>query len=510
MELQHYLDILKRRAFVIAIVAAVATSVVTAAGILFRPVYEAKATMRVLLDVGVADFMQREDYNKRLLNTYTHILKSGPILEEAISRLSPRTSSLTVDDLREKKVEVEVIPDTELIAIAVQDGDPMLARDLADVLATLLIEYAQNLYVGSSKSTRQVVEEQLASMENQLEIDRQQLATLLASDAPSAEVEALSSKIRFEEDAYDRLLDRYELARLNETLRANSVTIVAPASLPTEPSNALGLTQVGLGLVVGLFGGVGLALVMENLDTRIHSHHQLERLTSLPVLGMVPKGVLPLEGSHHTNGTGNEELIEEAYRLLSTNLQALREERAARTVLITSATSREGKSTVVANLAQTLAERGQTVFLVESDLRRPAVEKMFGIENGLGLSNLLAERTALSSTTLGRVMHPAEQPSLFVIGGGPKVPNPTALLASPLMEKLLDYLGAQGQITLLDASPVLGVADVSVLAPKVDGVVLVVGQALSSREHVCGALKQLQAARAQVLGLVFVQKSSKG
>jgi capsular exopolysaccharide synthesis family protein len=508
MELQLYLDILKRRALVIAIVAGVAMLVVTAAGFLIPPVYTAKATVRVLLDVGVLDFTLREDYSERLMNTYGHVLKSGPILEEAISRLSPRPSSLTVGDLYEK-VEVEIIPDTELVTIAVQNGDPALARDLSNTLAALLIEHAQNPYVGSSRSARQIVEEQLAGMENQLESDRQQLATLLVTQAPSTEVEALRSKIRFEEDAYDRLLDRYELARLNESLRANSITVVAPASLPTWPSNALGLRQIGLSLIVGLFGGVGLALVMENLDTRIHSSQQLELLSDLPVLCTVPNGVLSLDGSNRSNGTSSK-VVEEAYRLLSINLQALREDVSLQTILITSAVYREGKSTVAANLAQTLAEEGQTVFLVESDMRRPTIEKMFGIDNGLGLSSLLAERAPLSDTALGQVMHPAEQSSLFVIGGGPEVSNPTALLASPPMERLLDYLGTQGQTTLLDAPPVLGMADVSVLASKVDGVVFVVRQASSNREHVRQALKQLRAMRAQVLGLIFVQKDSKG
>jgi succinoglycan biosynthesis transport protein ExoP len=509
MELQLYLDILKRRALFIALVAALAMTVVTTVGIFSQPVYTARTTMRVLLEVGITDFRVPEGYNERLLNTFCQVLESGPILEEAINRLLPRTASLTVVGLREE-VEAEIIPDTDLISIAVQDGDPALARDMADMLATLLVEYARNLYVGSGESARQVVEEQLASLENQLESDRQQLAMLLASDALSTEAEALKSKIQSEEDAYDRLLERYELARMNEALRANSITVVAPASLPQTPSNALGLREVGLSLIVGLFSGVGLALVMENLDTRIHSSQQLEQLANLPVLGMVPKGVLSWGSSDwSSNGTGSKAL-EEAYRLLSINLQALREDVPLQTILITSAIPREGKSMVAANLAQTLAERGQTVFLVESDMRRPSMEKMFGIDNGLGLSSLLAERTLINGAVLGQVMHPAETPSLFVIGGGPEVPNPTALLASPSMKKLLDYLGTQGQTTLLDAPPVLGMADVSVLASKVDGVILIVNQALSRREHVREALKQLQASRAHVLGLVFLKKNSKG
>jgi capsular polysaccharide biosynthesis protein len=111
MELKLYLDILKRRAFVIAIVAAVAMLVVAIAGIVIQPVYTARTTVRVLLDAGLVDFMRWEDYNRRQLNTYSEILKSEPILEGAISRLSPRTSSLTVVELREQ-VKVEVIPDT--------------------------------------------------------------------------------------------------------------------------------------------------------------------------------------------------------------------------------------------------------------------------------------------------------------------------------------------------------------------------------------------------------------
>jgi capsular polysaccharide biosynthesis protein len=322
MELQLYLDILKRRALIIAIVAALAMSVVAAVGILKPPIYTARTTVRVLLEVGITDFRVPESHNERLLNTCRHILKSRSALDEAISRLSPRTSSLTVGGLSQN-VSSEIVKDTDLISIAVRNRDPALARDLANTLATLLTEYAQHLYVGSSMVAREVVEEQLASIEKQLESDYQQLDILLASGAPAGQAEALRSKIRSEEDAHDRLSDRYELARMNEALRANSITIVTPASLPTVPSNTLGLKQIGLSLLVGLFGGVGLALVLENLDTRIHSSHQLERQTNLPVLGVVPQGVLSLNGSPHANGTYNAKSIEEAYRLLSINLQAL-------------------------------------------------------------------------------------------------------------------------------------------------------------------------------------------
>jgi len=505
MELQHYLDILRRRATAIVIVAALTVAVVVTASLLVTPMYTASATVRVIQDVGVQDLRIGNIYTERLMNTYGRVLTSWPVLEQAVERLG---GSLPAWQLHQK-VEVEVIPDTELMWIVIQDEDPVFARDLANTLAELLVEHAQNTYTGSSKSTLQIMEEQLASVESDLKSDRQQLAAMLAEGKIGVEVDVLKSQIEFKEGAYNRLLERYELARLNESLRANSITIVAPATLPRSPSNGLGLTQVGLSLVVGLFGGLGLALVLENLDTRIHSPHQLERLTRLPVLGTVPPGLLSLDDPAYTNGTGSSKPIEEAYRLLGINLQALKEDIPLQTILVTSAVPKEGKSTVAANLAHTLAERGQTVFLVESDLRRPTLEKMLGMDNSLGLSSLLTERNPLSDMALGRVISPAEQPSLFVIGSGPQPGNPTALLASPSMARFLSYLGAQGQTTLLDAPPVLGMADVSVLAPGVDGVILVVGQSRSKREQLLAALKQLQASRARVLGFVFLQNGDK-
>jgi capsular exopolysaccharide synthesis family protein len=505
VELRIYLDILRRRAVAIVTVMGLTVTVVVMAGLLSTPIYTAGATVRVIQEVGVQDLRIGTAYGDRLTNTYVRVLTSWPVLAQAAERLG---SSLLPGQLSEK-VEVEVVPDTELLSIAVQDQDSVFARDLANTLAELLVEHVQSLYMGNGKSTRQILAEQLAGMETDLEKDRLRLAALLAEGGVGADVEALTREIEFKEDAYDRLLDRYELARLNEALRANTVTVIAPATLPRAPSNSIGLKEVGLSLVVGLFGGIGLALVLENLDTRIYSPHQLDHLAHLPVLGTVPKGLLSMDSPEHANGTGRSRPIEEAYRLLSINLQMLKEDFPLQTVLITSALSKEGKSTVAANLAQMLAERGQTVFLVESDLRHPTIEKIFDIDNGVGLSNLLTEPTPVSDTALSQVLHPAEQTCLFVIGGGPKPANPTALLASPPIAEILDYLGAQGQITLLNAPPVLGMADASVLARRVDGVILVVRQAQSRREQVLAALKQLQASRARVLGFVFIQKDDK-
>ena len=509
MELRFYIEILQRRFLVILIVTALASSVVTAAGLFITPIYKAGVTVRVIQDVGVLDLRIRESYGEILMNTYSYVLTSWPVLEQAGERLE---SMYSIQDLREK-VTVEVVPDTELMWITVEDQDPIFAAKLANTLAALLVKHAQSIYTGGSRSALQIVKEQLASMENELTEDRQRLVSSLADNAGSAEIDALKSQIQFEEDSYDRLLDRYELARLNESLRANSITIVSPASIPRISSNAIGLMEIGIGIVVGLSGGLGLALVLENLDTRIHSLQQLEQLTQLPVLGIVPKGLLSPNHFEFSNDKNSHESIEEAYRLLSINVQALRGNTPLKTILVTSAMLQKGKSMVVANLAQVLAERGQTVFLVDSDLRCPIIAEILELglnDSNPGLDTLLVERSMVSRESLGQIIHPAKQPSLFVINGGATTSNPTALLASPVMDELLNYLSGQGQTTLLDSSPVLGVADVSVLAPRVDGVIIVVWQSQTKREQVALAIKQLQASRSRVMGIVFLKKRGKG
>ena len=136
-------------------------------------------------------------------------------------------------------------------------------------------------------------------------------------------------------------------------------------------------------------------------------------------------------------------------------------------------------------------------------MRRPTIKNHFGIEDSqAGLSSFLA-----SMTTLDNAISPTDQSSLFVVFGGPTPPNPTALLASPAMEELVSYLGRQAQLTLIDAPPVLGLADVSILAPRVDATLLVVNQDVSRREHVREALKQLEAIQSEILGVVFLRKN---
>jgi len=177
------------------------------------------------------------------MNTCVEILRSRPILEEAIERLE---LSMLPEDLAEK-IKVEVLAETELIRISVGDGNPRRARDIANTLATLLIEPSQSLYSGGSKSAREILQEQLKVIEGNLEQDRANLQSLMNRAASAqGEIDALNNKMRLEEETYAMLLRQYEEARVAEAMRASSITVVEPAiepGVPGKPRKKLKVTN---------------------------------------------------------------------------------------------------------------------------------------------------------------------------------------------------------------------------------------------------------------------------
>ncbi len=504
MELSIYLDILRRRLLVILTVTFVAITVIALKLYLTTPIYQAYATVRVMEDVGIKDFSALYNSYERLANTYGEIVQSWPILDEVLSQVDIDTSLVELS----QQIEVEPIPNTELVKIVVFNKDPVLARDIANTLAKLLVAHVKNFFLGENASSRQV-EEQLNELNHQLEQDRDRLAQLsLDLTIPEEEIEKLENEIAFKENSFNRMLSLYDSTRISDQLRANSIRVVALAQLPSMAANSGGVKEIGLGMLVGLFSGIALALILENLDTRIYNRQQLEALSNVPLLGIVPRGTLSSQDLN-TNEFNPNYKLPEAYRLLVINLQALKNQSAFQTIAITSAVGGEGKSTVSVNLAQVFAERGQTVFLIESDMRRPSLGKKLGFTEteltGEGLSDLLSDPGILEEVKLSQVLNITDQPTLYFVEGGSTVANPTALLSSPRMNELLNFFGAQGQVTIIDTPPILGMADVSVLASKVDGFILVVTQGASHQENLQAALRQLDAAQANIIGTVFIQ-----
>lgn len=197
--------------------------------------------------------------------------------------------------------------------------------------------------------------------------------------------------------------------------------------------------------------------------------------------------------------------ISEQYRTIRTNLEFTAVDDELQTMVITSASSGEGKSTTSSNLAVVYAQQGKRVLLVDCDMRRPTAHFTFRLSNGIGLSTVLAKKTTVEKAT-----HSTQVENLDLIAAGPIPPNPSELLSSKMMDRVLEELKANYDIIILDAPPMMQVADTRLLARKVDGVVLVVGCDKSDRQMVVKAKEQLTLAEAHILGVVLNKREPQG
>lgn len=275
------------------------------------------------------------------------------------------------------------------------------------------------------------------------------------------------------------------------------VTVVKNADLPTTPMAPRPMRNIALGIFLGLLGGFGIAVLREVLDTKVRTKDDLEEISDASLLGGIPfdndapKHPLIL----HTDPSSGRA---EAFRALRTNLQFVDATQHPRTIVVTSSIGGEGKSTSTANLAVALAESGARVCVIEADLRRPRLPQYFGLESGIGLTDVLIGRHELDD-----VLQPFGRLSLELLGAGPTPPNPSELLGSAGMRELQATLLKRFDYVLIDAPPVLPLTDAAVLATQTDGVIVVIGSGIVTRDMLGDALDSLANVNGNLLGLVL-------
>lgn len=281
------------------------------------------------------------------------------------------------------------------------------------------------------------------------------------------------------------------------------VSVVQPASFSSTPVSPNPVRNLALGAVLGLLLGFGLALLRHTLDTVVRTGHDVEEITDEPVIGAVhfdPKAKKdPLIVESDPSSPRSE-----AFRALRTNLMFVNADTHPRTIALTSSIPGEGKSTTIANLALTLVKSGSRVCLIEGDLRRPRLLDYLGLDGSAGLTDVLIDRAHLDD-----VLQPYGRSGLDVLGAGAIPPNPSELLASSAMTRVLAELSARYDYVLIDTPPVLPVTDAVVLSTKVDGVIVLVGTTIVQREQLRGTFEALGAVDNTVLGIVLNRVSRK-
>jgi capsular exopolysaccharide synthesis family protein len=289
--------------------------------------------------------------------------------------------------------------------------------------------------------------------------------------------------------------------------RPGSVSIVEPAVTPGAPVRPRTSVNAMLGAFAGLLLAAALALVFEYLDDTVKTAEDVEAAAGLSTLGGVarfPRARSARQGliaasTHRTAAA-------EAYKVLRTNVQFSTVDQPARTLLVSSANPGEGKTTTSANLAVAIAQTGQRVVVVDADLRRPSLHRVFGLGNQAGLTNALLSRDQDLSAFIQRT--PIE--NLAVVTSGPLPPNPSELLSSRRLDGVLDALRKQADIVIFDSPPTLAVADATILAAKTDAVMLVIDAGRTRAMALQRAQEALSRSKTRILGAVLNKLTERG
>ncbi len=321
---------------------------------------------------------------------------------------------------------------------------------------------------------------------------------------------------------YDGLLTKLREAGVSAGLRSSNIRVVDPAMIPSTPARPAKTRNVALAFVVGLVGGIGLALMREYLDNTVKTPDDIETLSRLPSLAVVPQFTSSngtgkngsknkLLSGHSANGHDKRmELVaehlpksqmSEAFRALRTSLLLSRADHPPQVILVTSALPREGKTTAAANLAVTLAQLGDKTVVVDADLRKPGVGRLLNMSGGnyAGLSSYLAGASSLDLVT---VPHPTI-PNLAAIPTGPLPPNPADLLSSHKLAEAIVELRKKFKFVVIDSPPVMAATDAVILSVQTDGVLLVVRSGETPKEAFTRTRDLLVSVKCNILGVVL-------
>ena len=318
-------------------------------------------------------------------------------------------------------------------------------------------------------------------------------------------------------ELYTALLTRLKETQISSALLTSNIAIVDRAEVPLSPSKPRrGLTLL-IATVIGLFGGIGLAFFFEYLDTNIKDAREVEAILGVPTIGLVPaQGSIGGRRARRrrqlaeANGDGDapfalvahtetESVLSEAFRNLRTSLLYSSPDHPPKTFMITSLQPEDGKTSLATNLAIALGQLGSgEVLLIDGDMRRPNLHELLEVPQAPGLSTFLTGQAELPA-----VLKPTKIPNLYVIPAGRIPLNPAELLASARLAQALELLRERFAHVVFDAPPLIGVSDAMILAPRLEGVILVLRHGRASRDAAQRALQLLGSVRARVLGVVL-------
>lgn len=453
-----------------------------------------------------------EPSNSSDSSTYVGILATEKSLQTDVVRLT--ASEVLVETIRRLNLPYDVPTlrglasasapiDTLIIDLDIEDTSLERAKLIANTIAQVFIEQneaKQNARYAEPSDNLLAERDIVGNQIEELDVEINQLNAL---DSLTAEQSSRLSRLETQRNElriqYTNLFNSLQDIRIQAATESNTIVVIEPAQGSASPIRPNTFSNVVLAAVVGGMLALGIIFLMDYLDDTIKTPDEIMQDTGLSSIGVISfiKGDKPSDRliTHLTPRAPTSE----AYRVLRTNLEFSSVDEPLKNLLVTSPSPSEGKSTTAANLGTVLAQTGNRVVLIDADLRRPSQHKVFELPNNRGLTTALLD----SEAPINYHIQDTRVPGLRLMTSGPLPPNPAELLRSHRMQQILDDLKHEADIVLLDTPPTLTVADASILAPRVNGCVLVTKLGSTSRDALIQAVEGMSKTGANLFGVVL-------
>jgi len=430
----------------------------------------------------------------------------------AFSKTSREGSSSMLDKLREKEAELN----TQRAQVTTQfsTGYPKVA-ELSNQLKQVRAEIAAE----EARMQQGIRDEYLAALQREnllITAFNQQKQEANQLNESAIEYSVLKRDAEANRQLYQDLLERLKEAGVSAGLRSSNIRVVDVARTPTNPIKPNVPRNIELGFLLGLACGIGLAFVLDSLDTSIRTMEEISGISTLPALGTIPlqissngslrkrlkpASIEPEKSESPALITYSRPKSEaaEAYRSLRTSILLSSFGAPPKVILVTSALPQEGKTTISANSALVLAQRGSRVLLIDADLRRPGIDKLFGFRSHGGLSTLISGGDKFEDV----VVPFTDVPNLWILPAGPIPPQPAELLGSAVMKDLLARWRTEFDHVIIDTPPCLSVTDAVLLSPEADRIILVARAGKTTKIALRRSCDLLLQVNARVMGIVL-------
>ena len=351
--------------------------------------------------------------------------------------------------------------------------------------------------------------EYLAAKENEAKLLEEfeiQKKKLIENRDKDIGYDTLFREVETNRSSYNGLLTRLKEVNVAGGVESNNISVLDPAIVPFGKHSPNNQINLALGFVLGLFLGIAVVFLLEFLDDRVKTTDELERLLGLPLLGMTPsvKGDDPVVHALMTMEQPAS-AIAESFRSLRTNLLFASREGTPKVLTLTSAMPSEGKSSSCINLATAFAQSNARVLVIDADLRKPTAHKRLKLDNSLGLSNFLTYQASIDDVVQKTLI-----PGVSAVTAGPLSPNPSELLSSERFQELFDLAPDTFDIIIIDAPPVMGLADALVLANRAGATIMVTAFAQSKKRQIQDAHRRLKQSHANIIGVLFTKVKTGG